>query len=132
RAGPGKTYRSLLANDGTFVFGSDWPSGQIDPRLGMDAAVNPTGRDGLAPSTTDADDEVSLDRVLAAYTSQAAWASFDEQRKGRLAPDMLADIVVLSKDILTLDPGRLTDAEVAFTIFDGNVVYERQVRTTEQ
>lgn len=60
-----------------------------------------------------------------ASTSDAAYASFDEQRKGVLASGMLADIVVLSNDIFENPAERLKDAAVAVTIFDGKIVYQR-------
>ena len=66
-----------------------------------------------------------LARVLEAYTSGAAWASFDERRKGRLQPGMLADIVVLSADVFALPPQKVLDASVTTTIFDGKVVYSK-------
>jgi predicted amidohydrolase YtcJ len=60
-----------------------------------------------------------------ASTSDAAYASFDEQRKGVLASGMLADIVILSNDIFEDPAERLKDATVAVTIFDGKIVYQR-------
>ena len=74
-------------------------------------------------------ERVALARALEAYTSGAAYASFDEQRKGRLVPGMLADLVVLSEDIFDLPAAKLLDAVVTHTIFDGQVVYERKPTT---
>ena len=56
----------------------------------------------------------------------AAYAQFDEKRKGTLAPGMLADVVVLTSDITVAPIGLATDVHVAFTIFDGKVVYEKK------
>jgi predicted amidohydrolase YtcJ len=67
----------------------------------------------------------SIVDALDASTRQAAWMSFDEHRKGSLAPDMLADVVVLSKDILSLPADRLSEAEVRVTIFAGKVVFQK-------
>ena len=64
-------------------------------------------------------------QAIQAYTRDGAWASFDEQRKGTLARDMLADIVVLSEDIFSGLPARLLETEVIVTIADGKVVYRR-------
>jgi predicted amidohydrolase YtcJ len=65
------------------------------------------------------------DRAIRGYTSWAAYASLDEQRKGTLAPGMLADIAVLSGDVFTQPPKGPEDIKVAATIFDGRVVYTR-------
>ena len=66
-----------------------------------------------------------MNAVLSAYTRGPAYASFEEPRKGTLAPGMLADIVVLASDVLAQPPAKATDVVVETTIFDGKVVYER-------
>jgi predicted amidohydrolase YtcJ len=63
--------------------------------------------------------------AIDAYTSHAAYASHDDQRKGTLARGMLADIVILSNDIFEPRPGAIREAVVTVTIFDGKVVYQR-------
>jgi predicted amidohydrolase YtcJ len=55
----------------------------------------------------------------------AAYAAFEEDLKGSLAPGKLADVVVLSKDILMCPAEEITTARVVYTIVDGKVVYER-------
>jgi predicted amidohydrolase YtcJ len=75
-------------------------------------------------------ENASLTHTLDTYTREAAWASFDEHRKGSLERDMLADIVILTHDIFT-SPSRVADADVAVTIFDGRVVYTRPTDANE-
>jgi predicted amidohydrolase YtcJ len=65
-----------------------------------------------------------------AYTRKAAWASFDEHRKGSLERDMLADLVIFTHDIFARSD-RAADSDVALTIFDGRVVYSRSAETNE-
>jgi predicted amidohydrolase YtcJ len=67
----------------------------------------------------------SIHDAIDTHTRNAAWASFDDQRKGSLVRDMLADVVILTKDILSRPAGRLSDAEVSVTIFDGKVVFQK-------
>jgi predicted amidohydrolase YtcJ len=67
----------------------------------------------------------TLPQAIDSATRLAAWASFDEQRKGSLVRDMLADVVVLSNDIFTLPDVTLDEAEVSVTIFDGKVVFQK-------
>jgi predicted amidohydrolase YtcJ len=67
----------------------------------------------------------TLPQAIDSATRQAAWASFDEQRKGSLVRDMLADVVILSKDIFALPQVTLEEAEVSVTIFDGKVVFQK-------
>ncbi|MCC7177253.1 MAG: amidohydrolase [Acidobacteria bacterium] len=133
RAARGWMSRSLAGAGATLAFGSDWPVADIDPLLGIFVAVNRTTTDGEPEGGWMPGERLSLEDAIRAYTSSAAWASFDEQRKGRLEPDMLADIIILSKDLFALPPDRLLEAEVVTTIVDGEVVYRRDTaEMTEQ
>ncbi len=125
RASRGWAYASIARAGGRLAFGSDWPVVTIDPMVGLNMAVNRTTPEGTPEGGWYPNERVALARALEAYTSGAAYASFDEQRKGRLAPGMLADMVVLSKDVFELPASKLLDAVVTHTIFDGKVVYER-------
>jgi len=131
RASHGWVWRDIMKAGGRLTFGSDWPVVTLDPRFGLQVAVNrlsPTGEPagGWLPSQ-----KLPLTTAIDGYTSGAAYASFDEQRKGTLAKGMLADIVVLSTDIFAAPPERVLDAKVDVTIFDGKVVYARGEAATE-
>ena len=136
--GPERTARgwmsgSLARGGATIAFGSDWPVVDLDPLVGIFVAVNRTSREGEPEGGWLPGERLTLGEAIRAYTSGAAWASFDEQRKGTLEPDMLADIIILSEDIFALPPDRLLDAEVVMTIMDGKVVYRRDgAEATEQ
>ena len=89
------------------ALGSDWPEGPLSPMQVLESA---------APT-------LSLEKALQAYTVNGAYASYDEQRKGFIKPGMLADIAILSENIFSIGPERLSSVKVAYTIFDGRVVY---------
>jgi hypothetical protein len=116
RAPLGWPTRSLSAAGAHVVFGSDWPNLPLDPLAGLRAAV--TRPELQAP------EQLTLKSAINAWTSGAAWASFDEHRKGTIKPDMLADLVILSTDIFA-GPAKLAAADVVMTIFDGKIVYRR-------
>ena len=106
-------WESLSSGGARLALGSGWPSGPLDPHVALETIV-------ASPSAAarDADDSRdALTAALAAYTTGAAYASFDEHRKGVLARGMLADIVILSGDLFTLLPDRLDEATVTTTIF---------------
>ena len=124
RAARGWLYGSLLKSGARVAFGSDWPVVTLDPRLGLHVATTRTSPEGLPDGGWLPEERLTLEQALDAYTAGAAFASFDEQRKGTLAPGMLADLVVLTSDIFAPD-AKLLDAQVALTIFDGRVVYDR-------
>ena len=116
RAALGWPTRSLSAAGAHLAFGSDWPLLPLDPLASIRAAVSRA--DVQAP------EQLTLKSAINAWTSGAAWASFDDHRKGTLKAGMLADIVVLSTDIFA-SPAKLQSAEVVMTIFEGKIVYRR-------
>ena len=125
RASRGWPYHSIAAGAGRLAFGSDWPAVPLNPLLGLHTAVTRTTPDGLPEGGWYPAERLALRAAIDAYTSGAAWASFDDQRKGSLAPGMLADLVVLSEDIFDAPAPRLASTRVAVTIFDGRIVYRR-------
>jgi predicted amidohydrolase YtcJ len=116
RAPFGWPARSLSAAGAHLAFGTDSPRLPRDPLAGLRAAVT---RPGIQ-----APEQLTLKSAINAWTSGAAWASFDEHRKGMLKPDMLADLVILSTDIFG-GPAKLAGADVVMTIFNGKIVYRR-------
>jgi len=129
RASRGWPWQRLAERGVRVVFASDSPAAPVDPMMSLYAAanrLNPGVPDG-AP--WEPDQKMPLQSAIDAYTRHAAYASFDEQRKGAIAPGMLADMVVLSTDILSLPPERLLDGRVDVTIFDGKVVFQRQAHS---
>ena len=96
----------------------------LDPRAGIREAVAVAETDeGPVAEPAPAAPRLSLAAAIDAYTSGAAYASFDEHRKGTLNAGKLADMVILSADIFGAPADRLLDIQVEVTIFDGKVVY---------
>jgi predicted amidohydrolase YtcJ len=131
RSGHAWAYNSIAKAGGRLAFGSDWPVMSMDPILGLHVAVNRTTPDGRPSGGWLPEERLPLRQAIDASTRDAAWASFDEHRKGRLERDMLADLVILTRDIFSMPPSRLAEAEVAVTIFDGKVVYTRKAETDD-
>jgi hypothetical protein len=128
RSSRGWICRSLQRAGARQVFGSDWPVVALDPRLEINMAVTRRTADGLPKEGWLPDEAIGLERAVENMTSAGAYASFDEAKKGRLAPGLLADIVILSKDVFAQPPARFLDAVVDTTILGGKVVYERSPR----
>ena len=120
RAAHGWMWKSILQAGGRLAFGSDWPVASLDPAQGLWLASTRIKNDRAE------EQRLTFDQALAGYTRWAAYASFDEQRKGTLAPGMLADLVVLTSDITATPIPAPTGVVVAATIFDGKVVYEKK------
>jgi predicted amidohydrolase YtcJ len=118
-------WRSLVDSGARLCGGSDAPVELPDPLLGFHANV--TRRDAAEQPPGGWHPEQCLTRAeaLASITSWAAYACFADQRLGRLAPGCLADVVVLSDDLLTVPQERLLELRVEATVFAGRVVFER-------
>lgn len=118
-------FRSLLDAGARVAFGSDWWVAPIDPLLGIYAAATRRPVDGSVPEGWMPEQKVSVEQAVRAYTIDAAYASGEEDRKGSLTAGKLADMVILSDDIFSIDPVQIADVKVEKTIFDGEIVYER-------
>ncbi len=118
-------FRSLLDAHARLTFGSDWAVAPINPLQGIDAAVTRRTIDGLQPDGWVPEQKITVLQALQAYIRNNAWAGFQENRLGRIAPGYLADFVVLSENIFAIDPYRLADVEVMRTVVDGKHAYVR-------
>lgn len=119
--------RSLLDAGAILAFGSDWSVAPLSPILGIDAAVNRRTLDGKHPDGWFPEQKITAEEALKAYNWGSAYASFQEKERGSIAPGKLADLVILSRDIL--DPNErdhVAEAEIIATIVGGRVVYERK------
>jgi predicted amidohydrolase YtcJ len=128
RASRGWMYGSLLGAGAHVAFGSDWPVVSLDPRFGLHVATTRTSPNGEPEGGWIPNEKISLADALRACTAGGAWASFDEQRKGTLKPGMLADVVILSAALFGPDAARILDTQVAVTIFDGRVIFDRAAK----
>ena len=94
----------------------------IGPLVGLYAAVT---RKGMSGTVYGAQEKISMREAIQAYTQNGAYFTFEEKYKGTLAPGMLADLVVMSEDLLTMDPARMLDVMPEMTILGGRVVFTR-------
>ena len=106
-------------------FGTDWPVEPINPYLGLYAAVTRQSTEGDPVGGWWPQERLSIEDAIRCYTAEGAYASFEEKEKGQLAPGMLADLVVHSRDLLTIPPPEILQTEAVMTILGGQVVYER-------
>ena len=107
-------------------FGSDWTVGPLSPILGIYAAVTRRTTDGANPGGWFPEQKITVEEAIEAYTINCAYAAFEEHEKGSIAPGKMADLVVLSDDILTIDPVRIENVEVEMTVVNGKVVFEKK------
>lgn len=102
--------------------GTDAPVEDIDPIASFYATVSRKLDDG---SVFFADQRLTREQALQSYTLNNAYAAFEEEVKGSLAPGKLADITVLSKDIMTIPEDEIMETEVLYTIVGGKIAYQK-------
>ena len=117
-------FRSMLDAGVRLALGTDWYVAPLDPMLTVHAAVTRATLDGKHPEGWFPAQKLTVEEAVRAYTVGSAYAEFQEHDKGTLAPGMLADFVVWSQDIFTIDPEAIRDTKAQVTVVDGRVVYE--------
>jgi predicted amidohydrolase YtcJ len=116
-------FRSLLDQGAVLAFGSDWTVAPIEPLLGIAAAVTRRTLDGKNPRGWVPEEKISVEEALHAYTMGNAYGVFAEDRRGKLAPGYLADLVLLDRDLTRIPPEELEQAAVKATVVGGRVVF---------
>lgn len=118
-------FKSLTDRGVVISGGSDWGVGLYNPLVGIDILVNHRFGPEEGGAVLNADEAVSVLQAIRIYTYNGAYTSFDEGRKGSIEEGKLADLVVLSDDILSVPQTKIRELEVDETYVDGRLVYER-------
>jgi len=122
RAATSYAWAAFLNKGVTLAFGTDYPVEPVAPFRGLYAAVTRKSEDGRQEYFPQ--QKLSMDQAIAAYTTGAAFAEFEEKEKGKLAPGMLADFVVLDRDVTAVSPEKVLGTRVLRTVVGGTTVYE--------
>jgi predicted amidohydrolase YtcJ len=122
RARTSYAWRKFLQNGVHIAFGTDYPVEPITPFRGLYAAITRKNEQGSKEYFPE--ERLTVDEAIAAYTTGAAYAEFEEKTKGTLAPGMLADFVVLDRDITKASPHDILATKVQRTVVGGKTVYE--------
>lgn len=106
----------------TLAFGTDYPVEPVTPFRGLYSAVTRKSEDGKQEYFPE--QKLSMDQAIAAYTTGSAFAEYEEKEKGKLAPGMLADFVVLDRDLTAVAPEKVLTTKVLRTVVGGRTVHE--------
>ena len=120
-------WRSLKKAGARLAGGSDFPVESENPLLGFYAAVTRRDLAGNPPGGWRPQERLTRPEALALFTTDAAYAAFEEERRGRIAPGYDADLTVLSSDPMTAPEGEIP-AIAAPLVVVGGVVFEAQAR----
>lgn len=124
RASRTYAFRTFLNHGVRLAFGTDWDVAPLNPLLGIYAAVTRATLDGKNPNGWFPEQKLTVAEAVEAYTMGSAYAEFQEKEKGSITPGKLADIVLLSDDIFSIDPVKIRDVKVLTTIVGGRIVYQ--------
>jgi predicted amidohydrolase YtcJ len=122
RAEHSYAWSEFLRHGVVLAFGTDYPVEPVTPFRGLYAAVTRTSENGKKSYYPD--QALNIEQAIAAYTTGAAFAEFAEKQKGKLEPGMLADFVVLDRDIAAVPPPKILETKVLLTVVGGKTVYE--------
>jgi predicted amidohydrolase YtcJ len=117
-------FRAFLNNGVHLAFGTDWDVAPLNPLLTVYAAVTRATLDGKNPSGWFPEQKLTVAEAIEAYTMGSAYAEFQENVKGSITPGKLADMVLLSDDIFSIEPARIRDVKVLKTIVGGKLVWD--------
>ncbi|GMU96765.1 amidohydrolase [Ignavibacterium album] len=118
-------FKSFLEAGVKLCFGTDWYVAPLNPMLGLYAAVTRRTLDEKNPDGWIPEQKISIEDAIKCYTINSAYAAFEENIKGSIETGKLADMIVLSDDLLSIDPINIKDVEVLMTIFDGKIIYTK-------
>lgn len=125
-------FASLIKSGARVAFGSDWTVAPASPIEGIYAAVTRRTLAGAHPDGWVPEQKITVEQALRAYTVEGAYASFEENLKGRLKPGMLADFVLIDRDLTAIAPATIRDAQVLKTAVGGRLVYSAAPAEVEQ
>ncbi|MGH6961181.1 MAG: amidohydrolase family protein, partial [Dongiaceae bacterium] len=114
---------TLLRSGARLAFGSDFPIEEVNPLLGLYAAITRQDADGRPRGGWLPDQRLTAEEALRAFTTGAAYAGFEEDQRGMLRPGMSADLTIFDGAVLDAKPGELLGRKVIATMVGGRFVY---------
>ena len=129
RASRTYAFRTFLNHGVRLAFGTDWNVAPLNPMLGLYAAVTRATLDGRNPSGWFPEQKLTIGEAVEAYTMGSAYAEFQEKEKGSITPGKLADMVLLSDDIFTIDPVKIRDVKIMTTWMGGKTVWDAKEKS---
>ncbi len=119
-------WQDLLKSGIPIVNGTDVPVEPLDPIASFYASVSRKTLKGMPEGGYEPDQKMTREQALRSYTLDAAYGAFEEEIKGSIEPGKLADFAIYNQDLMQVAEDMLLETEIVMTIFDGQVVFEKQ------
>jgi len=116
-------WRSLLDSGARLALGSDFPVEQVNPMLGIHAAVTRQDVKGWPPGGWYPQEKLTREEAVRGFTLDAAYAGFMEKNVGSLESGKRADFIVLDQDIFEIEASEIAGIKVLQTWLDGELIY---------
>jgi predicted amidohydrolase YtcJ len=126
RASRTYAFRTFLDHGVRLALGTDWNVAPLNPMLTLYAAVTRATLDGKNPQGWFPEQKLAVGEAIEAYTIGSAYAEFQEHEKGSITPGKLADMVLLSDDVINIDPVKIRDVRVLKTWVGGKLTYDAE------
>ncbi|MBZ5612376.1 MAG: amidohydrolase [Acidobacteriia bacterium] len=124
RASRTYAFRTFLDHGVRLALGTDWDVAPLDPMLTLYAATTRATLDGKNPKGWFPEQKLTIKEAIEAYTTGSAYAEFQENEKGSITAGKLADMVLLSDDVLSIDPVKIREVKVLKTWVGGKLTYD--------
>ena len=115
--------RGLLDTGAVLAAGSDCPVVFGNPFVGIQSGIERVHTDGTPEGGWNPEEKIEVEELLTAYTSAAAYGEGMEEESGMLKEGMLADVIVLDRNLLAIPSSQIQDTKVLLTVLDGAIVY---------
>jgi predicted amidohydrolase YtcJ len=117
-------FRTFLDHGVRLALGTDWNVAPLNPMLTLYAAITRATLDGKNPNGWFPEQKLTIQEAIEAYTMGSAYAEFQENEKGSITAGKLADMVLLSDDVLSIDPVKIREVKVLKTWVGGKLTYD--------
>ncbi|HSY49799.1 MAG TPA: amidohydrolase [Thermoanaerobaculia bacterium] len=117
-------WRTVLNSGARLALGSDFPVEDVNPFFGLYSAVTRQDQQGNPAGGWYPDQKLTLAEAIRGFTSDAAYAAFEESSRGTIEPGKLADLTIVEGDLYVMPPSQLFSTKVRYTVVGGEVVYQ--------
>jgi hypothetical protein len=132
RASRAWAWKSISDAGGRVCFGSDWPVVTLNPWEGIQTAVTRQTTEGTPEKGFVPDQRMTVAQAIDGYTLGAAFAGRHEKTEGSLEVGKLADLIIVSQNVLDIPPRKIGETKVLTTIVGGRIVYQAESKKEER